>query len=300
MKVLLGIDSSAASQHAVAEVTNRPWLADTVFTVINVVDVYGLTRLPVLVEEGRRLGLALVHAAAEKLSRAGCKANAEVLLGTPRREIAEYAKRWNADLVMVGSHGQGAIARFLMGSVAQGVLHTAPCSVEIVRASASSTVPSSHAMKILLATDGSEFSTAAVKSVASRPWPAGSEIRLLSIEELPAILPNQMTASSLSAMYPASLLEELLECARTHAREAVENARTILRGSSLRVLDGGANPLGDARVLILDEAKEWKADLIVLGSHGRRGLDRLLMGSVSESVALHAHCSVEVIRPRLP
>jgi nucleotide-binding universal stress UspA family protein len=299
MKVLLGIDSSDASQRALVEVTSRPWPADTVFTIINVVDVYGLTRLPGMVEEGRRLGLALVNAAAAKLTQAGYKASAEVLLGTPRREIAEYAKRWNADLLIVGSHGQGAIARFLLGSVAHGVLHSAPCSVEVVRSSASGAAPSSHAMKILLATDGSEFSTAAVKSVVSRPWPAGSEIRILSVEELPAILPNQMTGSSLSAMYPASLLEELLECARTHAREAVDSARTILRGSSLRVLDSGANPLGDARVLILDEAKEWKADLIVLGSHGRRGLDRILMGSVSESIALHAHCSVEVIRPRL-
>jgi len=47
---------------------------------------------------------------------------------------------------------------------------------------------------------------------------------------------------------------------------------------------------------ILDVAKAWGVDLIVLGSHGRHGWDRLLMGSVAESVALHAHCSVEVIR----
>jgi nucleotide-binding universal stress UspA family protein len=46
----------------------------------------------------------------------------------------------------------------------------------------------------------------------------------------------------------------------------------------------------------VDLAKEWKADLIVLGSHGRRGMDRILMGSVSENVAIHAHCSVEVVR----
>jgi nucleotide-binding universal stress UspA family protein len=190
VKVLIAMDSSDASQHVLAEAAVRPWPVDTAFAVINVVDVYGLTRLPGLVEEGRRLGLALVNAASSKLSQAGYKASAEVLLGTPRREIAEYTKRWSADLVMVGSHGQGAIARFLMGSVAQGVLHTAPCSVEVVRASASSAVPSSRAMKILLATDGSEFSIAAVKSVVSRPWPAGSEIRLLSVEEMPAVLPK--------------------------------------------------------------------------------------------------------------
>lgn len=48
---------------------------------------------------------------------------------------------------------------------------------------------------------------------------------------------------------------------------------------------------------ILEEAKKWDADLIVMGSHGRRGLDRFAMGSVSESVAMTAHCSVEVVRP---
>ena len=47
---------------------------------------------------------------------------------------------------------------------------------------------------------------------------------------------------------------------------------------------------------ILESADQWKADVIVMGSHGRRGLDRIVLGSVSESVALHAHCSVEVVR----
>jgi nucleotide-binding universal stress UspA family protein len=151
-------------------------------------------------------------------------------------------------------------------------------------------------MKILMATDGSNFSIAALDSVARRPWPADSEVKLISVEELPAVLPNQMSASSLSAMYPASLLEELLQCAQTHAKEAIENASIVLQRSSLRLVNGSATPFGDPRLAILEVAREWKADLIVLGSHGRRGLDRLLMGSVAENIALHAHCSVEVIR----
>jgi len=61
-------------------------------------------------------------------------------------------------------------------------------------------------------------------------------------------------------------------------------------------LDEQMIPTGDPRAVILDAARAWPADLIVLGSHGRRGLDRFLMGSVAESVAIHAHCSVEVIR----
>jgi len=55
-------------------------------------------------------------------------------------------------------------------------------------------------------------------------------------------------------------------------------------------------PIGEPRDILLDCARNWKADIIVLGSHGWRGLDLLLIGSVSESVALHAECSVEVIR----
>jgi nucleotide-binding universal stress UspA family protein len=55
--------------------------------------------------------------------------------------------------------------------------------------------------------------------------------------------------------------------------------------------------VGDPRIHILEHAKHWPADLIALGSHGRRGLDRALMGSVSEAIAIHSACSVEVIRP---
>ena len=57
-----------------------------------------------------------------------------------------------------------------------------------------------------------------------------------------------------------------------------------------------ATPIGDPRAFILDAAKTWAADLIVLGSHGRHGLERFLLGSVSEAVAVHAHCSVEIVR----
>jgi nucleotide-binding universal stress UspA family protein len=53
---------------------------------------------------------------------------------------------------------------------------------------------------------------------------------------------------------------------------------------------------GDARSCIVDEAKEWGADLIVVGSHGYTGLKRLLLGSVAQSVVTHAPCSVEVVR----
>jgi nucleotide-binding universal stress UspA family protein len=58
----------------------------------------------------------------------------------------------------------------------------------------------------------------------------------------------------------------------------------------------GSVPSGNAKEVLLEEAKSWGADLIVVGSHGRRGLKRFLLGSVSEAVAMNAHCSVVVVR----
>src|SRR4029077_1613910 len=150
-------------------------------------------------------------------------------------------------------------------------------------------------MKILLATDGSEGSQAAVKSLASRPWPSGSGVRIISAVQL-LVPENQMSAASLSSVYPASLLEDVMNEARGRAQEAVANARKGLLASGLKLSQSETMPIGDPPVTILNQATEWGADLIVLGSHGWRGIDRVLMGSVSESVALHAHCSVEVIR----
>ena len=187
---------------------------------------------------------------------------------------------------MVGSHGQSALTRLLLGSVAQAVLRAALCSVEIVRSSSEGAPVFSHPMKILLATDGSDCSILAAYSIANRPWPVGSQIKVISVREL------------LVPVYPEGLLNEVLEAARKHAEDAADNARQTLKEAGLKVCDGQAMPVGDARTVLLDEASAWGTNLIVLGSHGRHGFDRMLLGSVSESVALHAHCSVQVIRRR--
>ena len=295
MKVLIAIDCSPASERVLDEAAARPWPEGTTFSVVNVVDVHRFARLPALIEDAKCEADGLVKAGSEKLLRTGHKSLSEVIMGFPRRAISEYAKEWNADLIMAGSHGHGAIGRFLLGSVAQGILRTAPCSMEIVRSTSGGPPPSFHPMKILLATDGSDCSVGATHSVASRPWPDGTAIKILSVEEL-IVLDNQVAGYPLSSVYPQSLLEELTTQARDRARSAVETARQILLRAGMNVLDDHAKPLGEPRAVILDTAKTWGADLIVLGSHGRRGMDRFLLGSVSEAVAIHAQCSVEVIR----
>jgi len=190
---------------------------------------------------------------------------------------------------MVGSNELRDWERLVLGSTARSVLRHAPCSVEIVRpARGGVDGECKKGMKILVATDGSEFSMVALRSVADRPWPAGSEARVISVPEfLPLKEFSYLNAREVDDLGRASE-EEAAIC----AAKGVE----VLSGSTLKVYSNV--PIVRDRVfqVIVDEAEKWNTDVIVLGSHGRSGFDRMVMGSVSEAVALRAKYSVEVIR----
>jgi nucleotide-binding universal stress UspA family protein len=146
-------------------------------------------------------------------------------------------------------------------------------------------------MKILLATDGSDYSKVAVNSVAERPWPEGSEVKIISATEIPYVPATE------AWVLPDSYYTELNGTARAQAEAAVEAAAWRIKAGKapgLGIVTEVKN--GHAEEVILDEAEKWGADLIVLGSHGYSGWQRFLLGSVSHAVATHAPCSVEIVR----
>jgi nucleotide-binding universal stress UspA family protein len=146
-------------------------------------------------------------------------------------------------------------------------------------------------MKILLAVDGSPCSDKAVEEVVRRPWPGGSEIKVLTTHELP------VSATPEGWAMPPTYFEELDRVASAHARSIMELAVSKLRPAlAADVSISGEIAPGPPRSVILDEAQNWGADLIVVGSHGYGALERFLLGSVSQSVVAHAKCSVEVVR----
>ena len=238
MRIVVAMDASPASSYVLDEAAARPWPAGSEFSVIHVVDEAHFGNLPTLAESANREAGTLVKAAANRLSRAGHKAHPDVMQGATRTRISDFAKQWKADLIMVGAHGQGALARFLLGSVARDTLRLAPCSVEIVRPNASGKPASSRAMKILLATDGSECSNAAAKSVAHQPWPSGSEIRILSVEELP-VFEYPADASSLSPVYPPVFFK--------NSSTAPPNAQSRPLQGTADTTGGGAHGAGRSR-----------------------------------------------------
>jgi nucleotide-binding universal stress UspA family protein len=146
-------------------------------------------------------------------------------------------------------------------------------------------------MKILLATDGSDCSKAAVNSVADRPWPAGSVVKIVSAIEIPYVPTTE------AWVLPDSYYNELEAAAKAQAEEAIKDAvERINRGKAAGVEVVTEIKSGSAKDVILDEAETWGADLIMIGSHGYSGWQRFLLGSVSQAVATHAHCSVEIAR----
>jgi nucleotide-binding universal stress UspA family protein len=149
-------------------------------------------------------------------------------------------------------------------------------------------------MKILLAIDRSQCSEEAVREVARRPWPAGSELRIISAVR--AEFPQ--AAEPLFAII--SEREKLLEIERENARSLVDRAaKTVSEGDGGRELQITLEVIeGSAKHVILAEAERWGADLIVLGSHGYGAVGRFFLGSVSHAVVTHAPCSVQIVRGR--
>jgi nucleotide-binding universal stress UspA family protein len=143
-------------------------------------------------------------------------------------------------------------------------------------------------MKILIAIDGSDFSQAALQSVIGRSWNAGTEIKVLHVVEPPAMFIGR----EMGAYDPE--FETIWKAIREQAKDLVEKAAQQLRAAGFQVFTELVE--GEPKSLIIDVANEWHADMVVVGSHGWSGLDRFLMGSVSEAVMRHAHCSVEIIR----
>src|SRR5262245_55650409 len=146
-------------------------------------------------------------------------------------------------------------------------------------------------MRILIAYDASPDSEQAVDEVVARPWPKGSQVRLVSVVEPPLGTPppNFEFYGPLVVGVENSLREEAYQkvqaaAAKLKGREDLETSFELKEGSP--------------KSMLLEAVREWKADLVVVGSHGRSRLERLFLGSVSHALVSHAPCSVEVVRIR--
>ena len=285
MKLLIAVDSAMSTEVLVDAVGARPWPEGTTANVLSIV---ADTDVPEELwrEEGygkravwremKRRGEQITALSVERLRNIGIAAEVEVARGDPRFLIPYYARKWSSDLIFVRAHVRKDFTHWMLGSVARAVVTSAPCTVQIVRDATEDRARTlGSARKVLLASDGSETSAHAARAIAARPWPEGSEFRVISVEE------------------PWAIKSSRLRHYKT-PQEVVSSAEQVLASVGLKVT--GEVLSGRPKETILGDAKKWEADMIVVGSHGRRGFKRFLLGSVSEAVAMNAHCSVIVVR----
>ncbi|MEO6357731.1 MAG: universal stress protein [Ferruginibacter sp.] len=146
-------------------------------------------------------------------------------------------------------------------------------------------------MKIILAIDGSEHSKMTVEEIAGRTFPPKTEVRIVTAYTKPSKIVFSEDGMMSEDYYP-----EINRIALKSATSITKDATKILHKSNLTLVITSAVIDGSPAQAILREAEAFDADLIVVGSHGHGAVAGFLLGSVSQAVALHAKCSVEIVR----
>jgi len=223
-----------------------------------------------------------VAAAKRAVSAPGREIRVAVPFARAATAIVDESRRIAADLVVVGSRGRGQLATMVLGSVAAEVIDHAPCPVLVAR--------SAKLRRLVLADDGSLEATTARDLVASWPLFAGLDARVVSV----APIPVQIGVGPVRHADASQAYAEAVDALRALYQKVASTDALRLTEAGLRAR--AEVRCGDPAQEIMDASVEDEADLIVVGSHGRTGLERLLIGSVARKVVTHAPCSVLVVR----
>lgn len=278
-KILAAVDGSESSMHALRESfklasNEKSWITVTSVVpsyegdldMVSVGDIMGSMRKPcedalmkaqeIANEEG-----ALIKTVCEE--------------GETYERIIDLAEAENCDLIVMGRRGIRHLERVFVGSVTARVIGYSRKDVLVV--------PNKTAIgweRILIATDGSRFSTTAAERAIDFAKSYGGELRVVSVVDVPP---------EFYAEAPNALDDMIIK-----AKGYVNGVKTQAESQGIR--SEGFVGEGDAYRIITDTAKRESVHTIIMGSHGRTGLRRLLMGSVTEKVIGHAPCPVLVVR----
>jgi nucleotide-binding universal stress UspA family protein len=206
-------------------------------------------------------------------------ANAE----SPAWGILEEAKKWHADLIVIGSHGRTSLERFFLGSVSFKVAAEAHCSVRVVRQRNTGTDP----VRLLIGLDGSDDSLRAVDEVLQRPWRAGTQVELVTVIDpklKSGIWGKNRTAGDAGS---SEKFEDSIQLLLQKAREKLAHHELSVQCHIFE---------GDPKHLLLHHAADWKVDCIFVGARGTEHGNRLYLGTLASAICTRAHCTVEIVR----
>jgi nucleotide-binding universal stress UspA family protein len=211
----------------------------------------------------------------------GWEVRADLAVGSTARVIAKKTSQWNPNLIVLGLEGGAEFGRSYFGGVLRRIAVGARCSVRVARGFSAD---ADEAPRILLCVDGSPYTEAAVSAVASRDWPKGTEVRILTV------------VNPFDYSIPEFVDKAIGRAKSLHRLVANELDRTTAFTSSVV----GA---GEPEKVILRVAEEWKPDCVFLAPHRRSQFSRSLLSGVSGTVVARAECAVElarIVRPAAP
>jgi nucleotide-binding universal stress UspA family protein len=309
MKIIIAYDGSESSDAAIDDLRRAGLPKDVDALVMSLADVFlpppineeiddtfpfqvpsGVRRAHARAERAVEQAQMLAKQASNKVRESfpQWRIHHEAYADSPAWAVIKKADEWKPDLVVVGAHGHSLLGgRLILGSVSQRILYEASCSVRVARGRRErpGTQP-----RLVIGVDGSPYSDAAIEAVGRREWPNGTQVRLLTVvDTIMAVPANPSDPANLKWIE----VEHEEDWDRVHKlfEPSVEKLRSA--GLDAAVMIRRGNPKDQ----VLEEAETWGADCVFLGAKGIRGVERLLLGSVSSAVAARAHCSVEIVRP---
>ena len=237
-----------------------------------------------IVTELKQAGNALLERAAKTAQQIGVEAHRCATEGDPAESVLRLAAEHACTVIVMGTHGRRGLKRLALGSTAEGVLRGSTIPVLTVRPDTARAADGRRCFeRIVVGVDDSEPSDAAIRTVLALPPEDCRELAFCSVVNVEHV-PIGHSA------YSTSVHSGFHGRARDLARRAADMARLQGLAAEAKVVEG--NP--DAALIAL--ARELRADLIVVGSHGRRGLQRFFLGSVAERLVRTAPVPVLVVR----
>lgn len=285
-RIVVGVDGSAEAGHAIALAIRLAQTHESEVLFGYAVDYAAAsdssaTVIEALTEDGHRI----LGNAKSRAQEAGVAARAELLEGRPEYALTRFAGEVNADAIVVGSKGMGVAERFFVGSTAEGILRLTMLPVFVAREMRPPL--ESTFERIVVAIDNSDPSDAAIELATKLAVIHGSRLSFCHVVDENTLY--EEAANYGGATYP--VLHEWLDEATILSRTAAEQAEGVgIRSVETAVLTG--NPAAE----ILKFVAGQRADLIVVGAHGRRGLRHLLIGSVAHALVRRSTTPVLVVR----
>lgn len=294
MRVLVAVDASAGSHKGVQLVRAMGWPYDTTVRLFSVAEPGGwIPPGPDMPVTGGLVGEREVAAylqgqqiaLIEDFPDTGLTAEANVVTGRPGDAIVDEAKRFAADVVVVGSRGHGRIATLLLGSVSAEIVDRAPCPVLVARRTTLN--------RAVLAVDGSASARAAAHLVAS--WPAFVDVAIRVVAVAQPARPWTVD------IVPAFLAQRRQAGDAPEVRDSTAEASEVADDAVAGLRDAGREATADVRrgpvaEEVIAAASECEADLVVLGCRGRSALSKIMLGSVARDVTLASEASVLTVR----